>query len=133
MRQVGAGGCRRFSLLYRFLDLLLNFFEIDVEVGEYRGGDTFALTNEAEQDMLGTYVLVVQTGGFFPRHLKDFPNSVGKIVSVHRSLGVTGFSLAARGTDGRRRRPASVARTAPARSASPDRSAGAPRAGPGAP
>ena len=82
--QVGAGGRGGLPLLDRLLDLLLDVFEVDVEVGEHRGGHAFALTDEAEQDVLGTDVLVVETGRLFAGHLQDLPDTISKVVAVHR-------------------------------------------------
>src|SRR3989338_9745894 len=85
----------------------------------------FALADQAEEDVLGADVLMVQPRGFFPRHLQDLPDSIGKVVAVHGSLGVTSSSLAVRGRSGPRRLPASVSHTQRARSANPGRSKGA--------
>ena len=70
----------------RFLDLLLNIFEVDVEVGQDGGGDPFALTNEAEEDVLGADVFVVQPGRLFAGHLQHFADAIGKVVAVHRGI-----------------------------------------------
>ena len=83
VRQVGAGGGGRLSLLDRLLDLLLDVLEVDVEVRSTRG-DALALADQAEQDVLGADVLVVQPGRFLARHLEDLPDPVGEVVAVHR-------------------------------------------------
>ena len=82
--EVGPGRGGRFPFLDRLLDLLLNLFEIDVEIGQDRGGDALAFADQAEQDVLGADVLVMQAGRFFTGHLQNFPNSIREIVAVHR-------------------------------------------------
>ena len=64
----------------RFLDLLLDVLEIDVQVGEHRGGDTLALTNQAEQDVLGADVVVLQPGRLFAGHLQNLANPISEVV-----------------------------------------------------
>src|SRR5213592_1295317 len=119
--QVGAGGGGRFPLLDRLLDLLLNVFEIDVEIREDRGGHALALADQAEQDVLGPDVLVVQTGGFFPRHLQDFPHPIRKVVAVHLPARLSSTP-----------RPAASERSSHAPRAAPDRWVAVLRAPPGA-
>src|SRR6185503_12699475 len=97
----GSGG--GFALLDRLLDLLLNLFEIDVEIGQDGGGNPLALANQAEQDVLGADVLVVQTRCFLPRHLQDFPHAISEVVAVHLFARLRIL-----------RPPASAARTLPA-------------------
>ena len=70
VRKVGPGGGGRFALLHRLLDFLLDVFEVDVEIGQDGGRDAFALADQAEEDVLGADVLVVQTGGFLAGHLR---------------------------------------------------------------
>ena len=81
--KVGTGRRRRFALLDRLLDLLLNLFQIDVEIGQHRRGDTLALADQTEQDVLGPDVLVMQTRRLFAGHLQNFPNAIREIVAVH--------------------------------------------------
>ena len=88
VRQVGPDGGARFPLLDRLLDLLLDLLEVDVEVGQDRGGDAFALANQAQEDVLGAHVFVVQTGSLLPGHLKDLADPIGEIVAVHRASPV---------------------------------------------
>src|SRR5207247_8703894 len=71
-------------------DLLLNLFQIDVEIGQNRRGNAFALADQPEQDVLGADVLVMQTRRLFARHLQNFPNAIREIVAVH--LGRTHLS-----------------------------------------
>ena len=85
VRKIGAGRRSRLPLLHGLLDLLLDLFEIHVEVLEDGGRDSFAFANEAEQDVLGADVLVVQTGRLFARHLQNLPDSISEIVAVHRA------------------------------------------------
>src|SRR6266566_3348964 len=81
--KIGTGRRRRFPLLDRLLDLLLNLFEIDVEIGQDRRGNALALADQAEQDVLGPDVLVMQTRRLFTGHLQNFPNAIREIVAVH--------------------------------------------------
>ena len=81
--EVGAGGLRRFPLLDRLLDLLLNLVELDAEILQDGGGDALALADEAEQDVLRPHVFVVETGGFLARHREDLPHPLGEVVAVH--------------------------------------------------
>ena len=82
--QVGAGGGGRLPLLDRLLDLLLDVLEVDVQIGEHRRRHAFALADQAEEDVLGADVLVVQTGRLFAGHLQDLPDTIGEVVAVHR-------------------------------------------------
>src|SRR5687767_1746215 len=82
--KVGTGCGRRLSLLYRVLDLLLNFVEVHAEVLQHRRSDAFALTDQPEQDVLGADVFVPKPFRLFPRHCEDFANTLGEVVPVHR-------------------------------------------------
>ena len=83
VRQVRPGDGAGFPLLDRLLDLLLDFLEIDVEIGQDSSRDTFALADEAKEDVLGAHVFVVQPGSLLPRHLEDFANPISEVVAVH--------------------------------------------------
>src|ERR1051325_1015145 len=82
--QTVTGGRGRFPLLDGLFDLLLDLFEVDVEVGQNGRRHPLALADQPEQDVLGSNVLVVQPRGFFPRHLQDFPHTIREVVPVHR-------------------------------------------------
>src|SRR3989442_3758432 len=68
-----------YTTLFRSLD----FLEVDVEVGEDRGGDALAFADQAQQDVLGPDVLVMQAGGFLPRHLQNLAHPIPEVVAVH--------------------------------------------------
>ena len=78
--KVGPGPMRGLALLDRLLDLLLDLFEVDVQVGEHGRRDALALADEAEQDVLGAHVVVVQADRLLPGHLQDLPNPIGEVV-----------------------------------------------------
>ena len=73
-------------LFHRFLDLFVNLVEIDAQVREHRRSDSFALTDEAEENVFGAHVIVLEADGLFSGHRKHFSNSVGEIVIHALSL-----------------------------------------------
>ena len=75
-----------FPLLHRLLDLLLNLVELDAQVLQDGRGDALALADQAEQDVLGAHVFVVETRGFLARHREDLPHPLGEVVAVHGAL-----------------------------------------------
>src|SRR5438309_2065948 len=93
VRQVGPGGGGRFALLHRLLDLLLDLFEVDVEIRQYGRGDAFAFADQPQQNVLGPHVLVVQPRSFLPRHLEDLAHPIREVVPVHRSPTSDCFGL----------------------------------------
>ncbi len=123
VRQIGPRRRGGFALLDRLLDLLLDLFEVDVEVGEDRGRHAFALADQAEQYVLGPHVLVVQPRGLFPRHLQDFPHPIREVVAVHLESSVVN----------RLRFPTSGERSSHAPAAARDRPGSVPPAPPGGP
>jgi hypothetical protein len=60
----------------------VDLLEIHVEVGQHRGGHTFTLADEPEQQVLGPDVIVLQANGFLASHREDLPHPVGEVV-VH--------------------------------------------------
>ena len=50
---------------------LADFFELQAQVHQHLGGHAFLLAQQAEQDVLGADVVVVQIAGFFHRILDD--------------------------------------------------------------
>ena len=84
--QVGPGGLAGFSLLDRLFDLLLDVVQLDAEVLEHRRCDALTLADQAEQDVLGPHVFVVETRGLLASHREDFPHPLGEVVAVHCSL-----------------------------------------------
>ena len=71
------------SALNELLDLHADFPKVDVEVLEHVGGDPAALLDEAEQDVLGADVLVVEPLGLLVGQLHHFPGTVRETL-VHR-------------------------------------------------
>ncbi len=48
-----------------------NFFELQAEVHQHLGGDAFPFAQQAEQDVLGADVVVVEVAGLFHRVFDD--------------------------------------------------------------
>ena len=73
------------------LDLLAHRLQADAQRLQRLGGNAFALVDEAEQDMLGADVVVVQHPGLFLSQDNDPPRPVGKplehLVAPHRAVG----------------------------------------------
>lgn len=66
------------------LDLAAHSFEGDAQRLQRLGSDTFALVNEAEQDVLRTDVVVVEHPGFFLSQDNNAPCAIGEPLE-HRS------------------------------------------------
>src|SRR6185437_15654849 len=71
-------GRRLLALADDLLDLLPHRLKADPERLERLGRNSFALMDEAEQDVLGANVVVVQHPGFFLRQDNNPPRPVGK-------------------------------------------------------
>ena len=84
--KIGTGRLTGFPLLHRLLDLLLDVVEFDAEVLQHRCCNAFTLADQAEQDVLGPHVLVVETRGFLASHREYLPHPLGEVVAVHSSL-----------------------------------------------
>ena len=73
------------------LDLLAHGLLADAQRLQGLGGDTFTLMDQAEQDVLGTDVVVVEHPGFFLSQHHNSPRPVGKplehLVPPHRAAG----------------------------------------------
>ena len=50
---------------------LADFFQLEAQVHQHLGGDAFLLAQQAEQDVLGADVVVVQVAGLFHRVFDD--------------------------------------------------------------
>ena len=83
---------RCLALSDRFFDALVNLLQVHAEVLEHGGGDALPFTNQAEQNVLGTHVVVLKTDGLFSGHRQNLPDSVGKIV-VHDPSGLVGRTI----------------------------------------
>ena len=90
IRQIRSGRLCRFPLLDGVLDLLGNVVEIHVEVLQHRRRNALTLADQAEQDMLGAHILVMQTCRFLACHRENLPHPLGEVVAVHRPLRVVG-------------------------------------------
>ena len=70
-----------------------NLGELDVHVLEHARGYTFALTDEAEQQMLGADVVVVEPLRFVLSKCQDLPRTVRELVeAIHMTGGLFPFS-----------------------------------------
>ena len=83
-RDVAARGL--LALADDLLDLLADRLERDAERLERLGGDAFALVDQAEQDVLGADVVVVEHPGFFLSQDDDPPRAVGEPLEHRYSL-----------------------------------------------
>ena len=79
---------RGLPLLHGLLDLFVNLVEIDIQVCEHGSSYSFALTDEAQEDVLGAHIVVLEADGFFPGHRQHFSDTVGKVV-VHTMESLT--------------------------------------------
>jgi hypothetical protein len=71
-------GRRRAALADDVFHLGAHTFERDAQRFESLGGDAFTLVNEAEEDVLGADVRVIQEARFFLRENHDTPCPVGE-------------------------------------------------------
>src|SRR5437016_3432906 len=83
--EVGAGAPSSRPLLDRLLNPPGNLFQVDVEVCQHGRGDTLTFPNQAQQDVLGSHVLVVQARGLLPRQPEYPAHTIGEVVAVHPS------------------------------------------------
>ena len=66
------------------LDGGAHLVELDAHVGEHLGRDALALADEAEQQVLGADVVVVEALRFFLREREDLAGPLGEFVeSIH--------------------------------------------------
>src|SRR5438874_150538 len=70
--------------------------------------DALPFADQPQQDVLGPHVLMVQAGGFFPRHLQDLAHAIREVVAVHLSPCLT--RPRSRAPDGHRWRAPSATR-----------------------
>lgn len=66
-----------------------NFAEFDAQIGEHLGRDAIALPDEAQQEMLGTNVIVIESLGLFLGQRQYTSGALGKFV---KSVGHKGTS-----------------------------------------
>ena len=78
------------------LDLLPDRVQADPQRLQRLGRDTFALVDEAEQDVLGADVVVIEHPGFFLRQDNHPPRPVGKPLEHRPPPRTTEQDLAAR-------------------------------------
>ena len=64
------------------LDRAADFVELDAEIAEHLGGNAFALANEAEQQVLGADVVVVEALRLLLRKLQDFARPLGEFIEA---------------------------------------------------
>ena len=62
------------------LDGGTDLVQFDAQVGEHLGRDAIAFADEAEEDVLGADVVVVEAVGFFLRERQDTPRPFGELV-----------------------------------------------------
>ena len=77
--------------LDELFDLQADLAEIDVEVLQHVGRHAAAFLDQAQQDVLGADVFVVEPLGFLVGQLHDFPGAVGKSL-VHSVDSPDGMS-----------------------------------------
>ena len=72
------------------LDGGAHFGELDAEVGEDAGGDTFRLAHEAQEDVLGADVIVIKPLGLFLGKREDSAGTFGEFFepASHRPCSV---------------------------------------------
>ena len=66
------------------LDCGADFVQFDAEVGEHLRGNAFTLSHQAEQQVLGADVVVVEAQGFFLSESEDATRPLGKLVEPVR-------------------------------------------------
>ena len=59
-----------------------HFVELDTEVAQYLRRHAVAFTHEAEEQMLGADIVVVEALGFFLSQAQDFPGPLSKLVEL---------------------------------------------------
>src|SRR2546429_2942619 len=89
-------GRRLLALADDLLDLLPPGVQADAQRLQRLGRYTFALVDEAEQDVLGADVVVIEHPGFFLRQDNNPPRPVGKPLEHRLPPRATEQSLAAR-------------------------------------
>ena len=85
-REGDVAGRRRAALADDLLDLAAHGLERDPERLERLRGDTLALVDQTEQDVLGADVVVVEQARFFLRQHHDSAGSVGESFEHGASL-----------------------------------------------
>ncbi len=64
--------------------LLAHFFQLQVEVHQHLGGHSLLLAQQAEQEVFGPHVIVIQVAGFLDGILDDLLGSRGLGQFAHR-------------------------------------------------
>jgi hypothetical protein len=77
-----AQGDGRLAAAHGLFDLFLYLVEVHVEVVQNGGRHTLALADQAQQDVLGADVVVLEPDGLFAGHREHLAHAVGEIV-VH--------------------------------------------------
>ena len=95
-------GLRRCEVGIEFLeDFVAGAFDVDFQAFENPGGDAFAFAQEAEQDVLGADVGMVEALGLFARQRENFLHARGvRDIADHLGLGAAAdlfFDLHAHG------------------------------------
>src|SRR6266516_479507 len=70
------------ALLDGLLDLGSDVFEVCVQIRQDGTGHTVTLTNDAEQDVLGSDELMMESRRLLPRHLEDLARAIREVVAV---------------------------------------------------
>ena len=83
-RDLSAGGCSR--RIDRRHDLRANEFDGDSQSAQHAGGESLLLAQQAEQDVLGADVVVLQRPRLFLRELDHVPGRLGESLEHHASI-----------------------------------------------
>ena len=67
-----------------------HFGEVDGEAGQHPGGHAFGFANQAEQDMLGADVVMVEPLGLFLGQRQDPPGALGELLEPAAHLAAPG-------------------------------------------
>ena len=59
-----------------------HFVELDTKISQDLGRDAFAFADQAEQEMLGTDVVVVEALRLLLRKLQDFSRPLGELIEA---------------------------------------------------
>src|SRR5258706_69257 len=81
IRNVVAPVCS-LALLDGLLDLVPDVFEVSVQILQDGTRHTVTLTNDPEQDVLGSDELLMEARRLLPRHLEDFARAIREVVTV---------------------------------------------------
>ncbi len=65
--------------------LLAHFFQLEIQVHQHLGGHPLLLAQQAEQEVFGSHVIVIQVAGFLDRILDDLLGSRSLGQLAHRN------------------------------------------------